>query len=108
MSLEFNKVAAAVLTAGVVAMTTGFVANLLVHPTPLEENAYPIEVAVATGAAPAAAEEPGLEQVLPLLADADLAAGEAAFRACAACHTADEGGPKRVGPNLWGIVGASH
>src|SRR5690625_308833 len=108
MSLEFNKMAAAVLTAGVVAMTTGFIANLLVHPDPREENAYPIEVADATCAAPAAAEEPGLEPVLPLLADADLAAGEAAFRACASCHTYEEGGPNRVGPNLWGVVGAPH
>src|SRR5690554_1017414 len=108
MSLEFNKMAAAVLTAGVVAMTTGFIANLLVHPESLEENAYPIEVADAGGTAPAAAEEPGLEPVLPLLADADLAAGEAAFRACASCHTYEEGGPNRVGPNLWGVVGAPH
>ena len=61
MSLEFNKMAAAVLTAGVVAMTTGFIANLLVHPDPLEENAYPIEVADATGAAPAAAAAPKKE-----------------------------------------------
>ncbi|MDF2095263.1 c-type cytochrome [Aquibaculum arenosum] len=108
MSLELNKMAAAVLTAGVVAMSTGFIAKLLVHPASLEENAYPIEVSDAGGAAPAEAEEPGLEPVLPLLADADVEAGEGAFRACAACHTVDEGGAHRVGPNLWDIVGASH
>lgn len=108
MSLELNKMAAAVLTAGVVAMSTGFIAKLLVNPDWLEENAYRIEVSDAGGAAPAEAEEPGLEPVLPLLADADVEAGEAAFRACAACHTVDEGGANRVGPNLWGIVGAAH
>lgn len=107
MSLEINKMAAAVLTAGVVAMSAGFVANLLVHPTQLAENAYPIQVADGPTAAPVA-EEPRLEPVLPLLADADLAAGEAAFRPCAACHTYEEGGAQRVGPNLWDIVGASH
>ncbi len=26
---------------------------------------------------------------------------------CKACHTFDNGGPDRTGPNLWGIVGAS-
>jgi hypothetical protein len=36
MSLELNKIAAAVLTAGVVAMGTGFVADLLVKPHPPE------------------------------------------------------------------------
>lgn len=107
MSLEINKMAAAVLTAGVVAMSAGFVAKLLVHPAPLAENAYPIQVADRPAAAPAA-EEPRLEPVLPLLADADLAAGEAAFRPCAACHTYEQGGAQRVGPNLWDIVGASH
>jgi cytochrome c len=32
--------------------------------------------------------------------------GKAAFLQCAACHTVDQGGPNRVGPNLAGIVGA--
>src|SRR5690625_3667188 len=108
MSLEFNKIAGAVLTAGVVAMTTGFIANLLVSPASLEENAYPIAVSDAPADAPAAPEAPGLEPILPLLADADIAAGESAFRACAACHTVDVGGANRVGPNLWDIVGAPH
>ncbi|MET4805054.1 cytochrome c family protein [Limibacillus sp. MBR-115] len=40
------------------------------------------------------------------LAAADPAAGEKVFRACKACHTIDEGGKNRVGPNLWGIIGA--
>ena len=25
---------------------------------------------------------------------------------CATCHTFDKGGPEKVGPNLWGVVGA--
>lgn len=39
------------------------------------------------------------------LARADLAKGQAAARACAACHDFAQGGPNRVGPNLWGVVG---
>lgn len=109
-SLEINKVAAAVLTAGLVAMTSGFVADLLVggHGD-AEEDAYPIQLAEgAAGTAPEAEEEPGLEPVLPLLASADPAAGEALNRACAACHSFDDGGPQKVGPNLWDIVNAPH
>lgn len=109
-SLEVNKIAAAVLTAGLVAMTAGFVADLLVGGYgDSEENAYPIQLAEGgAGAAAAVEEEPGLEPVLPLLASADPAAGEALNRACAACHSFEEGGPQKIGPNLWDIVGAPH
>lgn len=33
------------------------------------------------------------------------AAGKKMFKRCAACHTIDEGGRNRVGPNLWGMFG---
>ena len=42
----------------------------------------------------------------PALAEGDPAAGEQVFRKCAACHTVDQGGAARVGPNLWGIYGS--
>lgn len=41
-----------------------------------------------------------------MIADADPSAGETtAKRKCAVCHSFDEGGPNKVGPNLHGIVG---
>ena len=40
-----------------------------------------------------------------LLAAADVAKGAGTARACAACHTFDQGGADRVGPNLWAVVG---
>lgn len=107
MSLETNKIAAAVLTAGVIAMTSGFIAGILVHPHQLKESVYKVE-GVQQAAAPAAATPPAIEPVGPLLAAADLAAGEAQSKKCTACHTFTQGGPNRVGPNLWDIVGAKH
>ncbi|NQU56417.1 MAG: c-type cytochrome [Rhodospirillales bacterium] len=39
------------------------------------------------------------------LADGDAAKGEKVFRKCKACHSVDEGGKHKVGPNLFGVVG---
>ena len=38
-------------------------------------------------------------------AQGDAAAGEKAFNKCKACHTIEQGGANRVGPNLHGVVG---
>ena len=44
-----------------------------------------------------------------LLASADAASGERAFKAkCSTCHTIDQGGASGTGPNLYGVVGATH
>lgn len=34
----------------------------------------------------------------------DAAKGEKVFKKCQACHTVEDGGPNRVGPNLHGIL----
>ena len=84
-SLESNKIAAAVLTAGVVAMLSGFVASLLYNPqVELEENVYVVAASGGAGAGEAApAEEgPSLEPIGPLLASADPASGEKVAKNC--------------------------
>lgn len=35
----------------------------------------------------------------------DPAAGQRVFNQCSACHTINQGGPNRVGPNLHGVIG---
>ena len=40
-----------------------------------------------------------------LLASADLQKGRETAQVCTSCHTFEQGGPDRVGPNLWGVVG---
>jgi cytochrome c len=40
-----------------------------------------------------------------LLAQADRAKGKQTAQVCASCHTFEQGGPDRMGPNLWGVVG---
>ncbi|WP_206934354.1 c-type cytochrome [Roseococcus thiosulfatophilus] len=112
MSLEFNKIAAAVLTAGVAFMGAGIMAEVLIHPKRLAEPAISLgrdPAAAAPAAAAAAPAAPAIEPIGPLLAAASAENGAAAARrACAACHSFNEGGRNGVGPNLWGIVGANH
>jgi cytochrome c len=105
--MELNKLVAAILTAITVAALCGFVAKTIVHVPVPSENAYKIEVTEDTaGGAPVA--EAVAEPILALLASADVTKGQGVAKVCAACHTFDKGGPSRVGPNLYNIVGAKH
>lgn len=69
--------------------------------TPEEgKQGYAIQGVESGGGAAAAAVIP-----LPnLLASADVAKGEGAFKKCTACHTINQGGANGIGPNLWGIM----
>lgn len=107
MSMEFNKILAAVLVAGIVAMLAGFISKKLVHPHMLAENAYPVEVAEAATGGGAAAAPAVAEPVTDLMAGADAAHGEKLAKVCASCHTFDQGGPNRIGPNLFGVFGGA-
>jgi len=40
-----------------------------------------------------------------LLANADLQRGQMLYFQCRACHSLNEGGPNKVGPNLWNMFG---
>lgn len=103
---DINKMMLAVFTTLLVMLFIGNLINELSHKEHLEENAYQVAVSdePATPAA-AAEEEPALEPIAPLLAAADPAAGEKAAKRCAICHTFDDGGANKQGPNLWGVVG---
>jgi cytochrome c len=102
-SLEMNKIAGAILVAGLVAMVTGFVAHELVNP----ERQGGESAGSETAAAPAAPAAPAaIEPVSPLLAKADSAAGQETAKKCMSCHDFTKGGPNKIGPNLWGIVGS--
>jgi cytochrome c len=104
MSLEFNKVAGAVLGSLVFVMGVGFVADLIFSVEHPEEPGYQIAVAEDVGtaeAAPAAAE---VEPIAVRLAAADVARGEALGRGCVACHTLDASDTNKVGPGLWNLI----
>lgn len=102
--LEKNKILAAILVAGIVAMLAGFVAKQLVHPHMPEKAALDIDVSALETASDAGAAPAGPEPILALLANADVAKGGALAKACLACHSFEKGGANKIGPNLYGIV----
>lgn len=109
MNLEFNKIAGAVLLAGVIAMVSGTVAKLTFggyahHEEGHEKRGFIIEGAEAaeSGAAPVEID------MGTLLAAATVEQGANAAKKCAACHDFTQGGPNKIGPNLYGVLGGPH
>lgn len=105
--LLINKIAAGVLAAGLLGMVSAELAGALYSVETPEQNAFVIaepsdDTQVASAAADTAPTGPA--DILPLLASADIAAGEKIAKKCVACHSFNEGGPNKVGPNLYDIV----
>jgi cytochrome c len=105
MNMEFNKAFAAILTAGIIAYFCGLASHGLVHSEHPKEDAFHIEAAEVAAAPGAAAAPAEAEPIDALMATADITAGEKASKVCGACHSFEKGGPNRVGPDLFGIVG---
>jgi cytochrome c len=107
-SFEWNKIIASVLTAMIIAMVTGIVAQSIVHPEKLEKAAYlPPGATGEAGGAPAetAAAAPE-EKPQPIdMSKADPKRGEQVAKVCLQCHTFNKGEPNKIGPNLFGVVG---
>lgn len=111
-NLNTNKIAGAILLAGLIGMVSGKVTEFLYDGGPQhagghheEHRGYKIDV-------PEVAEGGG-EAVVATAADisalyptADVAAGESYFsKKCAVCHNIEKGGANKVGPELYGVMG---
>ncbi len=105
--LELNKIAAAILVAGIIAMVSGILAEVLYEPEQPKTRGYSVDVP-AEGTATAAAEAPKIVELGLLLASASIDKGKEVSKKCAACHSLGKGEADKVGPNLYGIVGSSH
>lgn len=107
--MEINKIAGGVLTAVLVVLLSGFFAEVIFHEDKLEEPAYAVAVPEPE---PATETAEAVEEVsaVMLLASMDVSdltnKGTKVAKKCAGCHSFDNGGANKVGPNLWGLVNA--
>lgn len=104
-NLESNKIIASILLSGLIAMLCSFFTDLFYAPEHnTEKRGYQVEIADNTNEQ--TSEEAPTEIVLAdILKTADITRGKSLSKKCAACHSFEKGGPNKVGPNLWDIVG---
>ena len=101
MSLESNKIFAAILSSALLIMVISIVSESVFHEEH-EKPAFTIEVATEGGAEEVVEEGPSLAE---LLRDADAGKGERQFAKCKSCHTVEKGGKDGTGPHLYGVIG---
>ncbi|HST92872.1 MAG TPA: cytochrome c family protein [Brevundimonas sp.] len=101
--LKWNKILGAGLATAFVILAVREGTALIYHTEAPEKMGYFVDAPEeAAGGAEEAELPPDWGTVLPT---ADLAAGEAAFARCQACHTVNAGGANGIGPNLYAVVG---
>jgi cytochrome c len=102
-SFELNKVLGAILGTCLILLALNIGAGALFAPVKPAKPGYMIAVKTEAGGKQEAAPK---ETPLPVrLAKASVEKGQATAKQCQACHTFEKGGPNRVGPNLWNVVG---
>ena len=100
--LKWNKIFGAGLATAFAIVGLQQVTGAVYHTKKPEKMGYFVDAPEESAGAEAAALPIDWGTVLPT---ADVAAGEAAFARCKACHTINTGGPNGIGPNLWAVLG---
>jgi cytochrome c len=102
-SFEFNKIAGALLGSLLFLVGLNIAAEAIFAPAKPAKPGYLIEI--PKGDAVETAKAAPEESIEKLLASASVERGQSVAKICGTCHTFDKGGPNKVGPNLYGIVG---
>lgn len=107
--MDFNKVAAGLLTAAIVVVGSLILSETVFAPDTLKTQSYIIEVAQTESADSGKAAAPTFatgDAFLALVDAGDVKKGADITKKCVACHGFENGGANKVGPNLWAVVGA--
>lgn len=104
---EFNKIAAAVLSALLVIFGSATAIEIWKSGAKSKVVGYTLPAPKVASLVDTAQPDTGLAmpKIAERMATATADAGAAVFKKCTSCHTPDKGGKNGIGPNLWGVVG---
>lgn len=104
-SFELNKIIGAILGTLLFVMGVGFLAEAIYEPAHGSGPGYDLPAPSEETTGPGDnTGKPAVADIGTLLAAADPKAGEASAKKCGSCHDFTEGGPNKVGPNLYDVV----
>jgi cytochrome c len=106
-SFELNKILGAILGTCLIMLALNIGASAIFAPEKPSKPGYNIAVKEQSEGEKAGASKEPEQPIETLLAKASIEKGQATAKQCQACHTFEKGGPNRVGPNLWNIVGSA-
>jgi cytochrome c len=106
-SFEWNKIVGAVLGTVLFVVVLKIATGAIFDVEPPAKPGYIVEGVqeASAGGATVAPVEEALPDWGTALPKADLAAGKDVSARCEQCHDLSKGGPDKIGPNLWGVVG---
>ncbi|MCH2037232.1 MAG: cytochrome c family protein [Rickettsiales bacterium] len=104
--LEFNKLMAAVLIAGLLAIASGKLSGLFYSEGEAQKRGY--EIAVADDDDASKKEEPKEEviDIAALMKEASAEKGKKIAKRCVSCHAFEQDGKNKIGPKLWNVLGS--
>lgn len=106
-NFEFDKIVVSVALAIFIVVFSNALGGFFYRTKQIPDHrGYEIEIVDATSAGSAPKGLPEVLDMSAILALGNIELGKSVYNKCAVCHTPDKGGANKVGPNLWGIVGA--
>ena len=99
-----NKIMMAVLSTCLALVSLNIAAGAVFSPSHPAKPGFEIAVQEKTEQK-AGGQQEAPQPIEVRLANSSPERGQSAAKPCLACHSFEKGGPNKVGPNLWGVVG---
>lgn len=100
--MEFNKIAASILLSALIIVLVSNIVDIMYNP---EVHNIEHNTVITNERAPKQNIQEIALDIETLMKNTNFEKGKTIAKKCIACHSFEKGGPNKVGPNLWNIVG---